>query len=132
MDAWVLKLGLPMGACWLYSAWPCCHLPQPFDCQPPNSPRSPLHPLQSISLQQHSHSCLPPLTPMTAETPKQLELMTLVSREIVCLLSLTPDQPDSLSLSLYLSDSCAHTEKPQTCARPCSHSRSPNTRTHVY
>jgi len=38
VDAWVLKLGLPMGACWLLSAWLCCHLPQPFDCQPPNLP----------------------------------------------------------------------------------------------
>lgn len=45
----------------------------------------------TTSLQQHSASA--PLTHMTAETPQQPELMTLVSREIVCLLGPTPDPP---------------------------------------
>lgn len=53
----------------------------------------------TMSLQQHSA----PLTHMTAETPQQLELMMLVSREIVCLLGPTPDPP--------LCDSCTHIYK---------------------
>lgn len=54
--------------------------------------------------QQHSHSCLAPLTHMTAETPKQLELMTLVSREIVC-----PAQCVWLQTGLSLSLTHVHT-----------------------
>lgn len=52
-----------------------------------------------------------PLTRMTAETLEQLEMVTLVSREIVCPLCLTPHQS---SVSPSLSHSCTRYE---LCAR---------------
>lgn len=61
-------------------------------------------------------SLCPPLTLTTVETPEQLDLKTLVSREIVCLPCLTPDQPPSLG------DSCTHIPEFQACACPCPHS----------
>lgn len=64
VDAWVLKLGLPMGACWLHSAWLCCHLPQPFDCQPPYPP-IPCSPSPSSS----TSTSVCPLSPMRQQRP---------------------------------------------------------------
>lgn len=94
MDAWVLKLGIANGGLLVSFSMAVLSPPPtiwlPTSQHPPNS-------LQPIPLQQHSHSCLPPLTRTTAETPEQLELMTLVSRGIVCPLCLTPDQPLSLT-----------------------------------
>lgn len=94
MDARVLKLGIANGGPASFIQHGCVvtspnHLTANL-LTPPNS-------LQPIPLQQHSHACLPPLTRTTAETPKQPELMTLVSRGIVCPLCLTPDQPLSLT-----------------------------------
>lgn len=98
-----MKPGLPLGG--LLVAFSMVMLSSPLpNCLTANPPLSGfVHSPCSTST-----SCLPPLTHTTAETPKQLEPMTLVSKEIECPLCLTP-----------ASQTHAHTYKLHTC--PCSH-----------
>lgn len=100
-----MKPGLPLGG--LLVAFSMVMLSSPLpNCLTANPPLSGfVHSPCSTST-----SCLPPLTHTTAETPKQLEPMTLVSKEIECPLCLTP-----------ASQTHAHTYKLHTC--PCSHTR---------
>lgn len=128
MDTRVLKLGLPMEACWLYSAWPCCHLPQLFDCQRPNSPPSPppspaahLPPaaLTLLSAPSHPYDSGDPQAAGVDDTCQQRDSVSSVS----------DSRPACLSLAL--SDSCAHSKASNMCTTVFALALS-NPRTHVY